>query len=876
MVIHCTEKFDEEDLKNAKYVEYFNWFPYPLSDFQKWAIYAVVNGDHTLITAHTGSGKTLPAEFAIQFFKERNKKVIYTAPIKALCNQKLYDLRLKYPHISFGILTGDVKDNPEADVIIMTTEILRNTLFTKKINEPNETNWRNPGYPTTERAEEMAPGESVCQEGVAKINLQFEMDMDTELGAVVFDEVHYIGDQDRGSVWEQAILLLPPQVQLIMLSATIEKPEIFADWVESEKNKHLQTDKPVKKRSLYLTTTYERVVPLTHYGWITAHQSVIQSEKATPYKEKFAEVLNKPIKLADTHGKFNDINYYKLRDILSHFKKNHTYIKRPFVLNTLVKHLLNNNMLPAICFVFSRKNVELCAKEITINLFDKDDKTPSIIENECEKILICKLRNYKEYMQLEEYQTMIKLLRNGIAVHHAGILPILKEMVELLFEKKYIKLLFATETFAVGINMPTKTVVFTGLSKFSGTGMRYLLPHEYTQMAGRAGRRGIDTVGHVIHCNNLFSMPDMPNEYRNMLTGSPKMLTSQFKVSFNLILSIISANSNNLERAIDNTIITFMEKSFMQTDIVKEINQYDICEKALEEKVRIAKTELNDPLTCKTPIDILDIYIETKNKMESVSNKQKKKMVRDLTNIESENINIKNDIKKYETLEKLKMELMKNNEFKLNAVNYIQNNIDTIISILRENKFMDIGLNLTDKAYVAMQLQEVHSLALADLYEEMSGFTDVTAIQLACLFSCFTNISMQDDQKLQFPVCIDQKLKEMAESIKKYINKYYYIESDNQLDTGTDYTLHYELIDYIKEWCEASDEIECKNIIIKIKNEKELFLGEFVKAILKINNIAAEFEKICESLQNINLLQKVKVIPELTLKYVVTNQSLYI
>ena len=132
---------------------------------------------------------------------------------------------------------------------------------------------------------------------------------------------------------------------------------------------------------------------------------------------------------------------------------------------------------------------------------------------------------------------MISLLQKGIAIHHAGVMPILREMVELLFEKKYIKLLFATETFAVGINMPTKTVVFTGLSKFSGTSMRYLLPHEYTQMAGRAGRRGIDTIGHVIHCNNLFSMPAMCNEYRNMLTGPPKMLTSQFKISFNLILT---------------------------------------------------------------------------------------------------------------------------------------------------------------------------------------------------------------------------------------------------------------------------------------------------------------------------------------------------
>ena len=159
MVIHCKEKFNDESEENLKYKQYFKLFPYELSDFQKWAIYAIVNGHHNLVTAHTGSGKTLPAEFAIQYFKERNKKVIYTGPIKALCNQKLYDMRNKFPHITFGILTGDVNDNPEADVLIMTTEILRNTLFNKKINDTNK---------------------SSTGESSKNITLQFEMDIDNE------------------------------------------------------------------------------------------------------------------------------------------------------------------------------------------------------------------------------------------------------------------------------------------------------------------------------------------------------------------------------------------------------------------------------------------------------------------------------------------------------------------------------------------------------------------------------------------------------------------------------------------------------------------------------------------------------------------------
>ena len=163
----------------------------------------------------------------------------------------------------------------------------------------------------------------------------------------------------------------------------------------------------------------------------------------------------------------------KTNKILDYLFKNKINVKRQFILNDLVTYLNRNNMLPAICFIFSRKNVENYAKEINICLYDKDDKTPSIIEHECEKILMSRLKNYKEYTMLDEYRMIITLLKKGIAIHHAGIMPILREMVELLFEKRYIKLLFATETFAVGVNMPAKTVIFNELEKYDNNGLRY-------------------------------------------------------------------------------------------------------------------------------------------------------------------------------------------------------------------------------------------------------------------------------------------------------------------------------------------------------------------------------------------------------------------
>ena len=280
MVVICNQSFPVTDpvfIEND-IVKQFIPQGISLSDFQKWAIKSITEGDNVLVTAHTGSGKTLPAEFAIQYFTSQKKKVIYASPIKALSNQKLYDMRRKFPHISFGLLTGDCKDNPEADVLIMTTEILRNTLLNKKINTNTNTNTE-----STETA--------------TNLPLLFEMDFESDLAAVVFDEVHYINDAERGSVWEQSILMLPPQVQLIMLSATIDRPEEFAGWIETEKCvQSKERSLPIKQ--MYLASTNYRVVPLTHYMWVAMNEGAYKKTARTPYEMKIENMRSTPIKIA--------------------------------------------------------------------------------------------------------------------------------------------------------------------------------------------------------------------------------------------------------------------------------------------------------------------------------------------------------------------------------------------------------------------------------------------------------------------------------------------------------------------------------------------------------------------------------------------------
>ena len=877
MVIVCDKPFPDNISNNVSIsISVSNDIRTPsmeLSDFQKWAIKAIVDGDHVLITAHTGSGKTLPAEFAIQHFTERKKKIIYASPIKALSNQKLYDMRRKFPSISFGILTGDCKDNPEADVLIMTTEILRNTLLNKRIN---------------------AQAQAQAQQTQAhSLPLLFEMDFEHELAAVVFDEVHYINDAERGSVWEQAILLLPPQVQLIMLSATIDRPEDFAGWIEHEKRQQA-VERSLPKKNVYLTPTYTRVVPLTHYMWLSVNDGTLKKAAKTPYEKKIEDLRKTPIPIATANGVFCEQNYHQMNDVIDYLQKKNTYVKRQFVLEDLLKYLKNKEMLPAICFVFSRKQVEQAAKEISFSLFDDDSSLPALVEQECRHILQSKLGNYKDYIDLPEYTLIVQLLQKGIAIHHAGIIPVLREMVELLFEKGFIRLLIATETFAVGLNMPTKTVIFAGLTKFNGSVMRLLYPHEYTQMAGRAGRRGIDTIGHVFHCVNLFNLPTVV-DYRHMLTGPPQKLTSKFKISFNLALSMLDAKAD---------IQAFMAQSMLSSDIRREIICYENAAKQTAACVQSKQEQIG---LCRTPKEVLESYKTIHNSLPNLANSARKKARTELTNLETAHKFIMADLTKLNALYEA---LTNHKSVQLdceNTTHYIRNTLQDLNKVLLVNGFISgegETFAITEKGRIASQLQEVHPLVMSDIYPSL---TELSAVDLAGLFSCFSGgHPLTPDLVRGHPLTPDliegniltnnfvggalcagacalgagslgaDDLTSLIATMQQRLDHYLKCEQENFLLTGANYELSSHLLPYVIDWCKSNDELHCKEIIKAVKTHTGIFVGEFIKTLLKINAIAQEFERICESTQNIILLEKMRLIPKLTLKYIATNQSLYL
>lgn len=841
MVVICSDSYPT----NSKYDDYFALFPYDLSDFQKYAIEAIVSGHHVLTTAHTGSGKTLSAEFAIQHFVEQGKKVVYTSPIKALSNQKYYEFTRKYPHIQFGLMTGDIKTNPTADVLIMTTEILMNHLF-KQTDAPT-----------------------------AESHLTFQLDI-AELACVVFDEVHYINDEHRGQVWEQTILMLPPHVQMVMLSATIDQPERFAKWCEARGDKRNSArdahESISNEKRVYLASTNHRVVPLTHYGYVAATEALFKTTKDKTLEQQLRKSTNKLIMLQTHGGAFSESGVKEIAGLLDTLERKDLRMKRKFVLNNLATFLKENEMLPAIGFVFSRKHVELCAHEITAVLLPDDSKVPYIVRRECEQI-IRKLPNFQEYLELPEYQDLMGLLEKGIAIHHSGMIPILREIVELMVSKKYVQLLFATESFAIGLDCPIKTAIMTGLTKFDGSRERYVYPHEYTQMAGRAGRRGIDTVGHVVHCNNLFAMPTT-SEYKILLSGKPQTLVSKFHVSYSMILNLLKQKESHPETNDWSSVFeTFANKSMMYNEIQSHLRgQREILDK-LGAQVDKKESFID---TIRTPADMCEKYNELESQLRHAVNKKRNQIERDLTKLKNENQYIVADAKFFVDLTKLRDEYAKEQGQLHRIQQYTQTQIERVLRILTDYGVVSSINNpeLTNKGQLAAHIAEINPVLAANSFE---SWRNLTAAQWVGVLAAFVDIRVPDEFRKTEPVCADPvvlyRLLQLAKDART-LN-----ETELENDIGTfPVELRYDMVDELMAWAtECHSEQECKWFLqTRVIGEKGVSTGDMTKACMKLSTIAKELCAAAELAGWVDTQHTLSQIDGMILKYIATTQSLYV
>ena len=418
--------------------------------FQQEAIDYINQGHSVIVSAPTGAGKTAIAEHVIQDCLEKQRGVIYTAPLKALSNQKFRDFQNQFKD-NIGILTGDVSINADAAVLIMTTEIFRN----KILDEP----------------------ESLRQ-----------------YSWIIFDEIHFIDNQERGTVWEESLIFLPQHLKLLCLSATIPNIQEFAQWIESIHNKPLkvviENNRPVPLSFLYQcqNRVAENINELRHMG--------------------FTQNLN-----------------FSYREQRRNLHRGH-----PNRLNALIDYIKEKNGLPCIYFVFGRRRAEDLAVELqSYNFLDS---------NEQKEIAVL----YKDLCQrfnLNEEASQIRmrnLIHKGIAYHHAGMLPTLKEVIERLFTSRLIKVIFTTETFALGINMPARSVAFDALRKFYGRYVRNLKTRDFYQMAGRAGRRGMDKQGFVYCRVNPHAI--RLDEIKQIIYGQPEEVRSQLNTSYATILNL--------------------------------------------------------------------------------------------------------------------------------------------------------------------------------------------------------------------------------------------------------------------------------------------------------------------------------------------------
>lgn len=475
--------------------------PFELDRFQTDANEALEQGSNVLVAAPTGAGKTVVADFAVYLAQQQNAKAFYTTPIKALSNQKYHDLVALYGPDKVGLLTGDTSINSEADIVVMTTEVLRNMLYE---------------HSTTLQA----------------------------LRYVVLDEVHYLADRFRGPVWEEVIIHLPQSVRIVGLSATVSNVEDFADWIASVRGETklvVSEHRPVPLEQYVLVQRDPRTEPelfdLYRHddnGRPTTKLNARLTNRLDEYmrREQRRRGAERPDRRKG-RGRHGRPDSRSARQVERYQPKRWAVVDE---LNFL-------GMLPAIYFIFSRNGcdeaVDQCL-DAGLRLTSDDEalRIRSIVDEMIEGQLT------HDDLKTLHFARFRHALEEGFAAHHAGMVALFKQIVERLFEEGLIKVVFATETLALGINMPARSVVIEKLEKYDGTGIVGLTPGEYTQLTGRAGRRGIDTIGNAVVVDHRGFTPETA-----VALSSKRVypLHSSFKPTFNMAVNLL--NTSDYETA---------------------------------------------------------------------------------------------------------------------------------------------------------------------------------------------------------------------------------------------------------------------------------------------------------------------------------------
>ncbi|XP_058790896.1 superkiller complex protein 2 isoform X2 [Phymastichus coffea] len=842
---------------DKKIVEPAMAFPYELDNFQKQAILKLEEQCDVFVAAHTSAGKTTIAEYAIAISQKHMTRTIYTSPIKALSNQKFREFKEKFDNV--GLITGDLQINANGTCLIMTTEILKSMLY--------------------------------CAAEVIR-----------DVEYVVFDEVHYINNEDRGHVWEEVIILLPPTVRIVMLSATVPNPLEFAHWVGQ-----------IKKRKMYVISTIKRPVPLQHYLYTgydkkskdqifllidkdggfkrnsikqakaakeegLAKQAKLQQTKYQYAKQKPALVM-KPVtavlKNASVEETVSTVaaleeEEEKLEDKI---RANVITTKEKRIYNALLEYLQSNGLLPVVVFTLSRNRCDKTAESFTESLLTHQDQ---MYVKEFFKKSVRHLKGTD--VELPQVLRMQRLLTLGIGIHHSGILPILKEIVEMLFQKGIVKVLFATETFAMGVNMPAKTVVFDSIEKYDGSSFRNLLPTEYIQMAGRAGRRGHDDTGlqkktHGV-LYKVFLLTSLAEE--EAATSDNKsdlwydmisLIKTQFyKPKDNPTHEIVFVPATAIIEVTNvianvNTRNIFADWEKRQIPRFKDATPGPSCQSAVEELIKITTETFSNP-------SFLFPFVELKLNCFELQTKDLTlhEVAKNLEEIKNRIVMDSNFEEEFEQVFKHKeLEQKQQDLFKTLSDEYLSNypEYEARVKVLRELKYIDSEDRVTLKGRVALEMG-TYEILLTELVLD-NILTNYHPEEIAAILSSLVFQHRSNDEENEYKEL--PRLNELQNKMTKVYKRLVKIETEHGLEPIAQPDFH--LIRVVYEWARAKS-------FAKIMKLTDIQEGIIVRCIQQLNETLQDVKNAAIIIGHPALKEKMEEASTKIKRDIVFTASLYI
>ena len=760
MTLSPSESYAKTKLMNKypKTKKFADTFPFELDPFQIEACHALENGKGVLVAAPTGAGKTIVGEFAVDLVINSGGKCFYTTPIKALSNQKFSELSEKYGESKVGLLTGDTSINSEAQIVVMTTEVLRNMIYSNS----------------------------------STIN---------DLKYVVMDEVHYLADKFRGAVWEEILIHLSEAVQVISLSATVSNAEEFGEWLQT-----VRGDTEVIVSEI-------RPVPL--------YQHVL-------FGNRLVDLFGENHKLNPELTRLERDSYRQVRGTWREKPKGPKSLTR----SEVIEKLDREGLLPAITFIFSRNNCDAAVRQCLaagIRLTNSQERS-SIREVVAKNIKSLA----EEDLVVLGYYEWADALERGVAAHHAGLLPAFKVTVEELFQRGLVKAVFATETLALGINMPARTVVLEKLSKWNGEGHVAISPGEYTQLTGRAGRRGIDIEGNavILWGNELDS-----TSVGGLASTRTYPLKSSFKPTYNMSINLISQfGSDKARTSLESSLAQFQADKAV-VGLAKQIRKNESARDSLFIEAKCDKGDF---------IEYSQLRGQIK-KLESDSKRSKRKRAEIDDEIASIRKRMKNHIchscpdrenhsRFAERALRLQREIDGLTERINSRTNVIAKRFDRIKIILDKFGYIDNDQitkpgKMLAKIYGETDLLIAESIR-ADLFSNLSA-TDLVAVISSCIYES------RNDEAAKIP---RGEIQTALSGISKIYGRIHSAETDLNLEPmrAPDFG-----------FCWASHKWASGNSLTSVLKGNDLTVGDFVRTMKQIIDLLRQLRVAAPHLQSV-------------------------